>query len=164
MATLRRTSPQIFDGYKPTKVPVKSRLPKKAKALDPMSMTGEQFLLHYDLAPVSVFRPLNEAEIVAIGTVRSKTAPEPLSILHKLLIDGNDEYGGYKDKISISVCYTRIAEFTICIIIITIEEKKILFSGVSRRSQEDTPNVIKGELLAFTRALRANKLRGIDIS
>lgn len=88
----------------------------------------------------SKFRPLNENEIKAIESAKRKgkiVGPHPI------LSDGDA-----------TVSYEKMqGGFCICIIIARYQSKSFMFRGASRRSYKDTRNDIRGEMLAFSRAL-----------
>lgn len=93
----------------------------------------------------SSFRPLNENEIKAIQSAVSRNR---ISLGHPLTSIDN-----------VKVSYEKMqGGFCICVIVIqknisSPEFGYLIFRGASRRSYKDTRNPIKGQMLAFSRAI-----------
>ena len=96
---------------------------------------------------MSTFRELNENERNAIASARAKG---------KLL---NNHPLNVEETNAVKVSYEKMqGGFCVCVIVIqkrfsSNEFGYLIFRGASRRSYKDTPNSIKGEMLAFRRAI-----------
>lgn len=93
------------------------------------------------------FRPLNDAEIHALESIIEKGQ-------EKQILKAED----------LQISYERLSGgFTVCVL---IESRRAgrgkppvrtIFRGASRQSKHDKPNRIKGDALAFNRAIRDSK-------
>lgn len=92
------------------------------------------------------FRLLNENEKKAIDSCHKRGH---LESNHYLVV--------YKDLVKVS--YERMqGGFCVCCIVVPIDPRTpsagfFIFKGASRRSYKDTRNPIRGEMLAFSRAI-----------
>lgn len=97
---------------------------------------------------MNAFRPLNENERHAIATANAK----------KKLPDNHPLVESIRNNTS-KISYENMqGGFCICIVIIqkslsSPEFGYLVFRGASRRSYKDSRNPIKGEMLAFSRAI-----------
>lgn len=115
-----------------------------------------------------------------IRTIRQITAAEahnrsekmsdfrPLSMNEKHCLE--KAFPGFNVKMlfsiaDVSVNYTRFkGGFTIATIRLETEDKIYVSVGASRRSYKDKPNAIRGEILAFRRAIKTNPIIVSDTS
>lgn len=109
----------------------------------------------------NVFRPLNSMER---ATILAASTPKK-GLLHRSRIPAND--ARVVDIDSLVVSYERMqGGFTICILLLrgqTVEDMlgepiddkypDLLWRGASRRSYRDARNPVRGEMLAFSRAV-----------
>lgn len=89
------------------------------------------------------FRSLNENEI---------------RCLHKHTTEKNHIDPELVSEIEVSYSHSQ-GGFTVCVIKFMLSDgESVLFVGASRRSYKDKPNKIKGEILAFRRAIKSTPI------
>jgi hypothetical protein len=87
------------------------------------------------------FRPLNPLEISTIENAVKK---------HRLPADGPL----YTDSGQVVVSYEGMqGGFTVCVVALECADGLIIWRGASRRSYRDARNALRGEMLAFSRAV-----------
>lgn len=87
------------------------------------------------------FHPLNTNEIAVI-----------VSAVKRNKIPANDIRIQYTSRLRVSYEYMQ-GGFCICILVTWNEDTNIVYRGASRRSYKDPRKPIKGEMLAFSRAI-----------